>query len=137
MTPEDPELDLFVKGVVTEMTVKAGQECTAIRRVIVPEVIADTVLEAISQRLGEGHCRQPGSELVRMVCWRGWTSARRSARRCRLGGPRRTSSSATRTTVDVVDTDNERGAFMGLVLLCARPGASEPHDIEPFGPVAT
>ncbi|WP_372728629.1 aldehyde dehydrogenase family protein, partial [Nocardioides sp.] len=53
VTSADPEFDLFVKGVVTEMTVKAGQKCTAIRRTIVPAAIADEVVEAIRARLAK------------------------------------------------------------------------------------
>src|SRR5690606_2446520 len=49
----DPEFELFVKGVVTEMTVKAGQKCTAIRRVIVPAAIADQVVDAVAARLAK------------------------------------------------------------------------------------
>lgn len=137
VTPEDPELDLFVKGVVTEMTVKAGQKCTAIRRVIVPEAIADTVVEAISQRLARVTVGNPGNDKVRMGALasldqreevRKAVQALRASADLVYGDP---------DHVDVVDADAERGAFMGPILLRAHPGASEPHDIEPFGPVAT
>jgi oxepin-CoA hydrolase/3-oxo-5,6-dehydrosuberyl-CoA semialdehyde dehydrogenase len=137
VTPEDPELDLFVKAVVTEMTVKAGQKCTAIRRVIVPEAIADTVVEAISLRLAKVVVGNPGSDKVRMGALasldqreevRKAVQALRASADLVYGDP---------DHVDVVDADVERGAFMGPILLRARPGASEPHDIEPFGPVAT
>ena len=137
VTPEDPELDLFVKAVVTEMTVKAGQKCTAIRRVIVPEAIADTVVEAISQRLAKVVVGNPGNDTVRMGALasldqreevRKAVQALRASADLVYGDP---------DHVDVVDGDDERGAFMGPILLRARPGASEPHDIEPFGPVAT
>ena len=63
---DDPEFELFVKGVVTEMTVKAGQKCTAIRRVIVPAAIADQVVAAISARLAKITVGHPTSEGVRM-----------------------------------------------------------------------
>src|SRR6478735_7730624 len=66
VTTEDPEFDLFVKGVVTEMTVKAGQKCTAIRRVIVPEPLADAVTEAITARLAKVTVGNPASDSVRM-----------------------------------------------------------------------
>jgi oxepin-CoA hydrolase/3-oxo-5,6-dehydrosuberyl-CoA semialdehyde dehydrogenase len=137
VTPEDPELDLFVKAVVTEMTVKAGQKCTAIRRVIVPEAIADTVVEAISQRLAKVVVGNPGNDKVRMGALasldqreevRKAVQALRASSDLVYGDP---------DHVDVVDADVERGAFMGPILLRARPGAPEPHDIEPFGPVAT
>ena len=95
---DDPEFDLFVKGVVTEMTVKAGQKCTAIRRAIVPNAIADDVTEAITARLAKVTVGNPGHEGVRMGAWRASASARRSARRSSRCVPRPRSSTATPTT---------------------------------------
>ena len=137
VTAEDPELDLFVKGVVTEMTVKAGQKCTAIRRVIVPEEMADTVVRAIGERLAKVTVGNPTSEGVRMGALasldqreevRKAVQALRGSAEVVYGDP---------DTVEVVDADAERGAFMSPVLLRAAPGASEPHEVEAFGPVAT
>ncbi|MFD0774460.1 aldehyde dehydrogenase family protein, partial [Streptomonospora algeriensis] len=51
VAPEDPEFTLFADQLVTEMTVKAGQKCTAIRRAIVPEHLADAVVDAVGERL--------------------------------------------------------------------------------------
>ncbi|MEV0953831.1 phenylacetic acid degradation bifunctional protein PaaZ [Promicromonospora sp. NPDC050249] len=137
VTVEDPEFDLFVKGVVTEMTVKAGQKCTAIRRVIVPEALADAVVEAISARLARITVGDPADESVRMGALaslgqrdevRKAIEALRTSADIVYGDP---------AHVDVVGADAERGAFLSPVLLRARPGAAEPHDVEPFGPVAT
>ncbi|MEW1848472.1 aldehyde dehydrogenase family protein, partial [Nonomuraea angiospora] len=64
--PEDPEFDLFVKGVVTEMTVKAGQKCTAIRRVLVPSPLAGQVVEALAARLAKVTVGDPRNPDVRM-----------------------------------------------------------------------
>ena len=66
VTSADPEFDLFVKGVVAEMTVKAGQKCTAIRRAIVPEPIVDEVVAAISARLAKITVGNPAHADVRM-----------------------------------------------------------------------
>jgi oxepin-CoA hydrolase/3-oxo-5,6-dehydrosuberyl-CoA semialdehyde dehydrogenase len=137
VTAQDEELDLFVKGVVTEMTVKAGQKCTAIRRVLVPEPIADTVIEAISARLARITVGDPADESVRMGALaslgqrdevRKAIEALRTSCDIVYGDP---------THVDVVGADAERGAFLSPVLLRARPDAAEPHEVEPFGPVAT
>ena len=134
---DDPEWDLFVKGVVTEMTAKAGQKCTAIRRVIVPEAVADQVAEAITARLSTITVGDPGDESVRMGPLaslgqreevRKAVEALRSSCDVVHGDPTSTSGFAG---------DAERGAFMAPVLLKARAGAVEPHDVEPFGPVAT
>ena len=137
VTPEDPEWDLFVKGVVTEMTVKAGQKCTAIRRVIVPEERAEDVTAAIIDRLDTITVGNPAEETVRMGALAS-LAQRQEVRKavetlrasCEVvyGDPDR---------VEVVDADAERGAFMSPVLLRAQPGAVEPHDVEPFGPVST
>ena len=137
VTTEDPEFDLFVKGVVTEMTVKAGQKCTAIRRVIVPEPLADAVTEAITARLAKVTVGNPTSDSVRMGALasldqreevRKAVQALRGSAEIVYGDP---------DTVEVVDADPDKGAFMSPVLLRASAGAAEPHDIEPFGPVAT
>jgi oxepin-CoA hydrolase / 3-oxo-5,6-dehydrosuberyl-CoA semialdehyde dehydrogenase len=134
---DDPELELFVKAVVTEMTVKAGQKCTAIRRVIVPSTMADTVVEAISGRLAKVTVGDPRDESVRMGALaslsqrdevRKAVQLLRSSADVVFGDPDR---------VDVVGADAETGAFMSPVLLRATRGASEPHDVEPFGPVST
>ncbi|WP_408899918.1 phenylacetic acid degradation bifunctional protein PaaZ (plasmid) [Nocardioides sp. R1-1] len=137
VTVDDPEFDLFVKGVVTEMTVKAGQKCTAIRRTIVPTAIADQVVEAIAARLAKTTVGNPADDSVRMGALaslaqreevRKAIEALRSSADIVYGDPDR---------VEVVGADPERGAFVSPVLLRARPGAVEPHDVEPFGPVST
>jgi oxepin-CoA hydrolase/3-oxo-5,6-dehydrosuberyl-CoA semialdehyde dehydrogenase len=129
----DPEWDLFVKGVVTEMTAKAGQKCTAIRRVIVPSAVADEMTDAIAAKLASITVGNPGDESVRMgpLASLGQRDEVRKA------------VEALRSSCDVVldegevAGDAERGAFMSPVLLRARAGAVEPHDVEPFGPVST
>ncbi len=137
VSADDPELDLFVKGVVTEMTVKAGQKCTAIRRVLVPTAMADTVTDAITARLAKVTVGNPAHEDVRMGALaslgqreevRKAVEALRSSADIVYGDP---------THVDLVEGDAERGAFMSPVLLRARAGAQEPHDVEAFGPVST
>ena len=137
VTSSDPEFDLFVKGVVTEMTVKAGQKCTAIRRVIVPAGIAGEVTEAITARLAKVTVGNPADDSVRMGALaslgqrdevRKAVQALRGSAEVVFGDPDR---------VDVVDGDAARGAFMSPLLLRASDGADEPHDVEPFGPVST
>ena len=57
-TPDTPEFDLFVKQLVTEMTVKAGQKCTAIRRALVPAALVDDVVEADPGAAADGRRRR-------------------------------------------------------------------------------
>ncbi|HET7683232.1 MAG TPA: phenylacetic acid degradation bifunctional protein PaaZ [Marmoricola sp.] len=134
---DDPEFDVFVKGVVTEMTVKAGQKCTAIRRAIVPDGMADAVVDAVADRLARVTVGNPADPDVRMGALaslaqreevRKAIEALRSQADVVYGDP---------THVEVLDADAERGAFLSPVLLHARAGATEPHDVEPFGPVST
>ena len=135
--PDDPEFDLYVKGVVTELTVKAGQKCTAIRRVLVPDAMADTVIGAVAARLAGvsvGDPRHPDVRMGPLVGLGERAQVRKAVEALRAsaevvagdpdGGP-------------LLDGDPERGAFMTPLLLRSRPGATEPHDVEPFGPVGT
>ncbi|MGP4099860.1 phenylacetic acid degradation bifunctional protein PaaZ [Nonomuraea sp. KM90] len=134
---DDPEFDLFVKDVVTEMTVKAGQKCTAIRRVLVPGALAGQVVEALAERLANVSVGDPRNPDVRMGALAG-LGQREEVRKA---------VEALRASADVVvgdpagdallDGDATRGAFMTPLVLLARPGATEPHDVEPFGPVST
>jgi oxepin-CoA hydrolase/3-oxo-5,6-dehydrosuberyl-CoA semialdehyde dehydrogenase len=137
VTTDDPEFDLYVKGVVAEMTIKAGQKCTAIRRAIVPTAMVEPVVEAVSARLAKVAVGNPARDDVRMGALvsleqreevRKAVQALRSSCDLVFGDPDR---------VDVVDADAERGAFMSPLLLRAARGSVEPHDIEPFGPVST
>lgn len=137
VTPEDPEFELFVKQLVTEMTVKAGQKCTAIRRAIVPAQLAEAVIDATSDRLSKITIGNPADESVRMGALAS-LSQRDDVRKAVntllnssmvvFGDP---------NAVDVVGADAESGAFMSPVLLRADKGAQEPHDIEAFGPIST
>jgi oxepin-CoA hydrolase/3-oxo-5,6-dehydrosuberyl-CoA semialdehyde dehydrogenase len=127
---EDPEFDLFVKGVVTEMTVKAGQKCTAIRRALVPTAMTDPVIEAISARLARVRVGNPAEEGVRMG------PLASLAQRAEVGK----AVEALRSSAEVVFTGEAPdgpGAFVAPLLLRADAQAREPHDVEPFGPVST
>ncbi|QBX56440.1 phenylacetic acid degradation bifunctional protein PaaZ [Nocardioides seonyuensis] len=137
VTPDQPEWDLFLKGVVTEMTVKAGQKCTAIRRVIVPDAVADQVVDDLAERLSRITVGNPADESVRMGALA--SLAQREEVRKAVEALRASCDvvHGHPTEVSPVDADAERGAFMSPVLLRARQGAVEPHDVEPFGPVST
>ena len=137
VTVDDPEFELFVKAVVLEMTAKAGQKCTAIRRVLVPSALESAVTEAIVARLGSVTVGNPAHPDTRMGALasigqreevRKAIQALRSSCEVVYGDP---------DHVTVLDGDGELGAFMGPVLLRAPRGAVEPHDVEPFGPVST
>lgn len=137
--PGTEEFDLFVKEVVKEMTVKAGQKCTAIRRTIVPAGMVEDVVRALSKRLGGATLGDPSVDGVRMGPLAGRTqvgevggSANRIGTSCErvYGDPAR---------FEVVGADKGKGAFFpSLLYYCDAPFTkTEPHDVEAFGPVNT
>ncbi|MEV4355297.1 phenylacetic acid degradation bifunctional protein PaaZ [Nonomuraea sp. NPDC049625] len=136
--PGEPEFDLFADALVTEMTVKAGQKCTAIRRAFVPAQLIDAVAEAIAARLAKVVVGAPGAEGVTMGALVG-QAQRRDVR----AAVARLASAGTvvfgdAQTVEVVGADPERGAFLSPLLLRVDDTVHpEPHEIEAFGPVST
>ena len=137
VTVDDPEFELFVRGVVTEMTVKAGQKCTAIRRAIVPESMADAVVESIRAKLAKVTVGNPTSEGVRMGALASLEQREEVRKAVQALLASATIVFGDPDTVEVIDADAEHGAFLSPILLRAAEGAAEPHEIEPFGPVST
>jgi oxepin-CoA hydrolase / 3-oxo-5,6-dehydrosuberyl-CoA semialdehyde dehydrogenase len=136
--PGTPEFDLYVRQLVTEMTVKAGQKCTAIRRALVPEQALAAVAEAASAQLAGVVVGNPADETVRMGALASLgqrEEVRRSLKALLAAG---TVAFGDPEHVEVVGADAERGAFMSPVLIRADDaGRPEPHEVEAFGPVAT
>jgi oxepin-CoA hydrolase/3-oxo-5,6-dehydrosuberyl-CoA semialdehyde dehydrogenase len=136
-TAGTPEFDLYVKQLVTEMTVKAGQKCTAIRRALVPQNLVDAVAEATSDRLAKVTIGNPLNESVRMGALASRDQreeVRRSLKALLAAG---SVAFGDPEHVDVIDADAERGAFISPVLLTADGDSPEPHEVEAFGPVST
>jgi oxepin-CoA hydrolase / 3-oxo-5,6-dehydrosuberyl-CoA semialdehyde dehydrogenase len=133
-----PEFDLYVEQLATEMTVKAGQKCTAIRRAFVPAELMDDVVAAVGARLAKVTVGNPANDTVRMgalVSLDQRDELRRSLEAL-LGVA--TIVFGDPESVEVVDADPERGAFVSPVLLRADdPDHAELHEVEAFGPVAT
>ena len=134
-----PEFDLFVKEVVREMTVKAGQKCTAIRRVFVPRALEDAVAAALVRQLGAIAVGDPRREDVRMGPLA--SLAQRESVRAAVAEIAAESQIVfgDPAVVEPVGADGAAGAFMAPVLLaCPAPlSARAPHVTEAFGPVAT
>ncbi|MDD7940282.1 phenylacetic acid degradation bifunctional protein PaaZ [Actinomycetospora lutea] len=136
-TPGTPEFDLYVGQLVTEMTVKAGQKCTAIRRAFVPAAQADAVVEAVREELAKVIVGDPVAEGVTMGALAGLEQreeVRRSLKSLMdgaevvFGDPEQ---------VEVTGADAQRGAFLSPVLLRGSPDSAAVHEVEAFGPVAT
>ncbi len=137
--PGSPEFDLFVKEASREMTVKAGQKCTAIRRILVPEGQVTPVIEAVSARLAKTVIGDPRLEGVRMGAL-----ISQAQRRDVLEMAGRIGAEAERVfgdpeAFDVTGADAAAGAFVPPMLFhCADPDRAEAvHALEAFGPVAT
>lgn len=134
VTPDQPEFALFIREVVREMTTKAGQKCTAIRRIIVPQALVNAVSDALVARLQKVVVGDPAQEGVKMGAL---VNAEQRADvqekvnillaagcEIRLGGQADLSAA---------------GAFFPPTLLyCPQPDeAPAVHATEAFGPVAT
>lgn len=134
VTPDQPEFALFIREVVREMTTKAGQKCTAIRRIIVPQALVNAVSDALVARLQKVVVGDPAQEGVKMGAL---VNAEQRADvqekvnillaagcEIRLGGQADLSAA---------------GAFFPPTLLyCPQPDETPAvHATEAFGPVAT
>ncbi len=139
IAPEDAEWDIFIKEVKKEMTVKAGQKCTAIRRIFIPENKMEEAWKALSAELSKTLIGNPANEKVRMGALAG-----HGQREEVKGQVQKLLASSeliygSLDSVAVVDADDKKGSFMSpLLLLNKQPlNAEEPHNIEAFGPVST
>jgi len=137
--PGTPEFDLFVKEVHREMTAKAGQKCTAIRRIIAPTAQVDAVISALSARLDKTIIGDPRLETTRMGALISASQKRDVLANAALIGAEaeRVFGDPDNFTVDGADPD--KGAFVPPMLFhCADPDtAQRVHDTEAFGPVST
>lgn len=136
--PDSESFKLLVREVVREMTVKSGQKCTAIRRILVPAALYDATAEAIGAKLAGITVGNPRNEGVRMgsLVSRAQLSAVREGLEAlkAQAGVLHDGSQAP-----LVDADPAVAACIGPVLLGARDAdaAQRVHDVEVFGPVAT
>ncbi len=137
--PGQPEWDLFIKEIRKEMTLKAGQRCTGIRRIFVPGNKMEDIWKAIGTSLSQTVIGNPLNEKVRMGSLAG-ESQRQEVRaqvQKLLASSRIVYGSLD--SVEVVDADPQKGAFMSPILLVNETPhrSAEPHSIEAFGPVST
>jgi oxepin-CoA hydrolase / 3-oxo-5,6-dehydrosuberyl-CoA semialdehyde dehydrogenase len=137
--PGSPEFDLFVKEVVREMTVKAGQKCTAIRRVLVPRAHVPAARDALAAALARVAVGLPADPAIRMGALA--SLAQRDEVRARIRDLREDAEVVVGDpdAVTLASGDPDLGAFLNPVVLhCANPHAARRvHDVEAFGPVAT
>jgi oxepin-CoA hydrolase/3-oxo-5,6-dehydrosuberyl-CoA semialdehyde dehydrogenase len=136
---EDPEFALYIKEVTREMTSKAGQKCTAIRRAIVPTNMTDAVIEYLTQSLSKTVIGDPSLKGVRMGALVG-----KSQREDVLAAVQQLASVSQIVSADISEyetlgVDISKGAFMAPTLLHCNDALNQtiPHDVEAFGPVST
>jgi oxepin-CoA hydrolase/3-oxo-5,6-dehydrosuberyl-CoA semialdehyde dehydrogenase len=132
------EFDLYVDQLVTEMTVKTGQKCTAIRRAFVPTAVLDDVQSAVVDRLARvvvGNPVEPSVRMGPLASLEQREEVRRSLKALLDAGDL---AYGDPDQVEVVGADSERGAFISPILIrCADAARPEPHEVEAFGPVST
>lgn len=144
-TAGTPEFDAFIASVVTELTAKAGQKCTAIRRIVVPAASVDSVIDAVRERLAAkvvlGDPRAEGVTMGPLA-----SLAQRDEVRARVmdlvnGGGKIVIGSLDAPEVVRADGSRgaaEEGAFVAPILVRFTDAAAPAvHEIEAFGPVAS
>jgi oxepin-CoA hydrolase/3-oxo-5,6-dehydrosuberyl-CoA semialdehyde dehydrogenase len=138
-TPGTPEFDLFITEVTREMTSKAGQKCTAIRRVIAPSAIAGDLVDALSRSLAKIRIGHPGGKDVDMGALA--SQGQREEVRARIADLACDANIVygNRDDFAVAGADARKGAFfMPTLLHCEKPlSARAVHSVEAFGPVST
>ena len=145
VTADEPEFDAFVASVVAEMTTKAGQKCTSIRRIIVPEAVADDLISAIAARITArtvlGDPRAEGTTMGPLASTEQREDVVRNIEALIAGGGRIVFGDVGVPHVRLVSGEvapASDGAFVAPILLRFDDADSDAvHDIEAFGPVAS
>jgi oxepin-CoA hydrolase/3-oxo-5,6-dehydrosuberyl-CoA semialdehyde dehydrogenase len=139
VNPGDPEFDIFIKEVQKEMTVKAGQKCTAIRRIIVPANKLEDVQIALGKRLAKTTLGDPAIEGVRMGSLAGIEQREEVKEKVIELSKSQEIVFGSLNDFNVIGADKEKGAFLSPILfLNDQPfSKTDCHDLEAFGPVCT
>ncbi len=139
VTPDKPEWNIFIKEVRREMTLKAGQRCTGIRRIFVPENKMEDLWKEIGTSLSQTTIGNPLNATVRMGSLAGQTQRNEVKEQVQKLLASSQIIYGSLDSVNVIDADANKGAFMSPVLLMnEKPfAAKEAHEVEAFGPVST
>lgn len=139
VTPDMPEFDLFVKEVQKEITVKAGQKCTAVRRIMVPENRIEDVQIALGKRLASTVMGDPNVEGVRMGSLASKDQVKEVRERVQQLSKQQEIVYGSLDKMDVKGQDTERGAFFSPILMLNKDPFkyTDCHSLEAFGPVST
>lgn len=139
VTPSMPEFDIFIKEVVREITTKAGQKCTAVRRIIVPENMIEDVHIALGKRLATTVIGDPNAEGVRMGALAGMSQKKEVMEKVEILSKSQKMIIGNFESFEVKGADKNKGAFMPpVIFLNENPFKNtDCHNIEAFGPVST
>lgn len=139
VNPGDVEFDIFIKEVQREMTVKAGQKCTAIRRIIVPANKVEDVQIALGKRLAKTTIGDPSVEGVRMGSLAGLDQREEVIEKVQELSKSQEIVYGDLNNFDVLGADKEKGAFLSPILFLNEDPfiKTDCHNIEAFGPVST
>jgi len=137
--PGTVEFDLFIKEVQKEMTVKAGQKCTAVRRIIVPENLVEDVQIALGKRLSKTTIGNPSVDGVRMGSLAGNEQKMEVREKVKELSKSQEIVFGSLDNFDVVGADKDKGAFISPILFLNDDPFNkiDCHNIEAFGPVST
>lgn len=137
--PGMPEFDIFIKEVQREITVKAGQKCTAVRRIIVPEGVIEDVQIQLGKRLASTTIGDPQVEGVRMGPLASKAQVQDVISKIEQLAKQQEIVFGSPAKVEVTGADSERGAFLSPILMLNKDPFrnTDCHHIEPFGPVST
>lgn len=137
--PGTAEFDIFIKEVQREMTTKAGQKCTAVRRIIVPENMVEDVQIALGKRLASTIIGDPNVEGVRMGALAGKSQQREVAEKVFQLAKTQEIVFGDMNNFSVTGADKDKGAFMSPILFLNKyPFKNlDCHNLEAFGPVST
>jgi len=137
--PGTPEFDLFVKEAVREVTAKAGQKCTAIRRIIAPDAMVGALSEAIAAKLEKTVIGDPALETTRMGALASASQKADVLAKLDMLSGETDIVFGDPAKFSVDGADGTKGAFLPPMLLrCSDPdGARNVHEVEAFGPVST
>lgn len=137
--PGTEEFDLFIKEIRKEMTVKCGQKCTAVRRIIVPEHLTEDVQIAIGKQLSKTTIGDPQVEGVRMGAMAGKSQVEEVRERVMQLAEHQEIVWGSLDDFEVTGADKRQGAFMSPILMYNDDpfNKTDVHEVEAFGPVST
>ena len=137
--PGTAEFDIFIKEVQKEMTVKAGQKCTAIRRILVPEKLVEDVQIALGQRLAKTTIGDPSVEGVRMGSLAGNDQKEEVIEKVNQLAKSQEIAFGSLEEFEVIGADKNKGAFIPPILFINNDpfNKTDCHNIEAFGPIST